>query len=59
MQGAAPGAIITYAMSPWAVGLLIGDIVIGLLIVAGAVWIVLRVRDSKKNPEKYKGTEKI
>ena len=59
MQGAAPGAIVTYAMSPWAVGLLIGDIVIGLLIVAGAVWIVLRVRDSKKNPEKYKGTEKI
>ncbi len=59
MQGAAPGAIIYYDMSPWAIGLMIGDIVVGLLIVGGIVWIVLRLLDEKKHPEKYKRKEKI
>lgn len=58
-QGAAPGAIIYYDMSPWAIGLMIGDIVVGLLIVGGIVWIVLRLLDEKKHPEKYKRKEKI
>ena len=59
MQGAAPGAIITYGMSPWAICLMIGDIVVGLLIVGGVVWIVLRLLDEKKHPEKYKHKEKV
>ena len=59
MQGVAPGTIIYYDMSPWAIGLMIGDIVVGLLIVGGIVWIVLRVLDEKKHPEKYKRKEKI
>lgn len=58
-QGAAPGAIITYTMSPWKIGLIIADVLVGLLIAGGAVWIVLRFLDEKKNPEKYKHTEKI
>lgn len=32
---------------------------VSLLIAGGAVWIVLRFLDEKKNPEKYKRTEKI
>ena len=59
MQGVAPGTIIYYDMSPWAIGLMIGDIVVGLLIAGGIVWIVLRVLDEKKHPEKYKRKEKI
>ena len=59
MQGVAPGTIIYYDMSPWAIGLMIGDIVVGLLIVGGIVWIVLRLLDEKKHPEKYKRKEKI
>ena len=41
-------------MSPWAIGFMIGDIVVGLLVIGGIVWIVLRLLDEKKHPEKYK-----
>ena len=58
-NGAAPGAIIYYDMSPWAIGLLIGNILIYALIIAGIVWIVLRVLDEKKHPEKYKHKERV
>ncbi|MEE3431718.1 MAG: glycoside hydrolase family 3 C-terminal domain-containing protein [Candidatus Enteromonas sp.] len=50
VQGAAPGAIISYTMSPWAIGLTIGDCVLGALIVAGVVWTVIRVRKNKGAP---------
>ena len=46
-------------MSPWAIGFMIGDIVVGLLVIGGIVWIVLRLLDEKKHPEKYKRKEKI
>lgn len=59
MQGAAPGAIVTYTMSPWRIGLIVADIVVGCVIAAGIVWCVLRTIDSKKHPEKYKHKEKI
>ena len=59
MQGMCAGAIITYGMSPWAVWLLIGDIVIGAVIAGGVLWIVLRQRDENKHPERYKKIEKI
>ena len=59
MNGIAPGGYAYYGMSPWAVGFLIGDIVVGLLVIAGVVWIVLRVLDEKKHPGKYKGNETI
>ena len=54
MTGIKPGSIIYYDMSGWAIGLMIGNIVIYALILAGIVWIVLRLIDSKKHPEKYK-----
>lgn len=59
VQGLCAGAIISYGMSPWAVWLLVADIAIGVLLAAGVVWIVLRARDEKKHPEKYKRKEKI
>lgn len=59
VQGAAPGAIVSYTMSPWRIGLIVADAVIGVLIAAGVVWCVLRSVDAKKHPEKYKHKEKI
>lgn len=59
MQGAAPGAIIYYDMSPWAITLMVVDIIVGVIVIAGVVWIVLRVLDEKKHPEKYKRKEKV
>ena len=58
-QGAAPGAIVTYTMSPWRIGLIVADVIIGCLVVAGVVWCVVRTVDAKKHPEKYKHKEKI
>lgn len=58
LQGAAPGAIIYYDMSPWAVGLLVAGIIIGLIVAAIVVLIILRVLDDKKHPEKYKHNQK-
>lgn len=53
MQGIGPRQSYHFAMSPWAVGLLIGDIVCGVSVVLGAIWIVLRANDEKKYPDKY------
>lgn len=58
MQGVAPGSIVYYDMAMWAILLLIANIVIYGLIIGGIVWIVLRVRDDKKHPEKYKHNQK-
>ena len=55
MQGAAPGSIIYYDMSPWQVGLIVANVVVYAVIAAGAVWIAFRLFDAHKHPEKYKG----
>lgn len=54
VNGAAPGAVIYYDMSLWAVLLLIANIVIDAFVILIAVMIVLRAFDTKKHPEKYK-----
>ncbi len=59
MQGAAPGAIIYYDMSPWAIGLIIAGVIIGLIDAAIIVLIVLRVLDAKKHPENYRQNQKV
>ena len=46
-------------MSPWRIGLIVADVIIGVLVVAGAVWCVVRTVDAKKHPEKYKSKEQI
>lgn len=47
MNGITPGTIITYTTAPWVQGLIIADMVIGALLMAGAAWIVIRVRKNK------------
>lgn len=54
MQGAAPGAVVYYRMSPWAIWLLVFNILIYAFVIVMAVFIVRRVLDAKKHPEKYK-----
>lgn len=49
MQGAAPGAIIRYKTSPWRIGLIVADVILGAAIVAGAAWTVIRVVKNKEN----------
>ncbi len=48
MQGIAPGTIITYTMSPWRIWFIILDVVLGLFVVGGTVWVVIRVRKNKE-----------
>lgn len=50
---AAPGAVIYYDMSPWRIALTAADIAVGAWVVISVVWIVLRQKDEKRNPEKY------
>lgn len=57
MNGIAPGSKISYTLAPWAIGLLIANILIYGLVLAGIVWIVLRTISYKKHPEKYKGSK--
>jgi len=49
MQGAAPGSTIHYAISPWKVWLILGDITAGVPMLVGGVWLWRRRRDEKSN----------
>ncbi len=53
-NGAVPGAEIYYKMSPWRIGVIAMDAVIGLGIVLGVVANVRRTKDAKEHPEQYK-----
>lgn len=59
MQGICAGTLISYKMSPWKVVLIIVDVLIGLAVAGGVVWIVLRSLDYKKHPENYKQKQKV
>ncbi|MCH5158622.1 MAG: glycoside hydrolase family 3 protein [Clostridiales bacterium] len=52
-QYVGPGQNVEFTMSPWKIGLIIGDVVLGALVVGGAVWIVMRTLDEKKHDGKY------
>ena len=41
-------------MPLWMTWMVALDVVVGVLIVAGVAWIVVRGKDQKKNPDKYK-----
>lgn len=56
MQGAQPGAIISYSTSPWKMGVWAFDIVGGAFILLMIIVMIRRTKDAKRNPEKYKGT---
>lgn len=54
MQGVAPGAVAKTTMSPWMKLLVAVDVVIGLLVIGGVVWMVLRTKQEKSHPELFK-----
>ena len=56
MQDMAPGSTTYYDMSPWEIALIAADIAVGVLVVAGSLWLVLRTLSAKKHPERYAGT---
>ena len=49
----APGSYVYYDMSPWAIWLVVINIVVWLAVAGIIVWIVIRTLDEKKHPEKY------
>ncbi len=58
VNGAVPGAKVYYQMSPWRMGVIAVDVVIGLGILLGIVANVRRTRDAKRHPENYKSKKK-
>ena len=54
MQGVGPGSIITYAISPWRVWLIVINIVSYAIVAIGIAWMILRTISRRKNPEKYR-----
>lgn len=58
MQGTAPGSITVYSTSPWRIALIAADVVVGVVLALGVVWIVLRTQDEKKHSERYKSSLK-
>lgn len=47
MNGIAPGTIISYTAAPWVTGLVIADVVIGVLLCAGVIWVIVSCRRSR------------
>lgn len=58
MNKVAPGASFVYDMAGWKVGLIVANCIVYPVIAGIAVWGVLRYRDDKKHPEKYKHAAK-
>lgn len=54
MDGLAPGSRVTYRTSPWVIWLTAADIAVGLFAVIMIVVMILRTRDAKAHPEKYR-----
>ncbi len=54
MNGLSANSTIVDVMPLWMTWMVALDVVVGVLIVAGVVWIVVRNRDQKKNPDKYR-----
>ena len=54
LNGAVPGSKAYYKISPWRMGVIAVDVVIALGTLWGILAIILRSKDEKKNPERYK-----
>ncbi len=54
MDGIAPGTLVAYKTSPWKIGLIIGDVIAYSLAAAGIGWVIYRIIDKRRKPEKYK-----
>ena len=53
MQGVAPRSITKFETSPWVYWLVAGDVIVALAVLVMAIVTIRRVKDEKKNPEKY------
>lgn len=58
MQGAAPGVTVSYAMAPWQYVIIGFDVLMFGLAAFLIVAMVLRARDEKRNPNRYKQRSK-
>lgn len=47
MNGIAPGTIITYTDAPWRTGLMAANVAMGVLLVAGLAWVLIRTNKHK------------
>ena len=50
VNGMASGATLTYQLAGWEIGVIVGTILLALLVVAGVVWMVVRVRRHRARP---------
>lgn len=50
MQHIAPGTLITYTLSPWRIALICLTTILSLFLIAGATWVVIRVRKHNLEP---------
>lgn len=53
-NGAVPGSTIYYKMSPWRIGVIAVDVLVGAIIAAGIFSIAKRAKDAQEHPELYK-----
>lgn len=57
MNGILPGSFISYALAPWQIALIVGDIFVGVVLAGAIVFLIYRQTDERKHPERY-GKEK-
>ncbi|MDY0829475.1 glycoside hydrolase family 3 N-terminal domain-containing protein [Microbacterium sp. BG28] len=50
VNGMAPGATLTYQPASWEIWITVGTVVLALLVAAGVVWIIVRVRRHRNRP---------
>ncbi len=50
VNGMAPGATLTYQPAAWEIWITVGTVVLALLVAAGVVWIIVRVRRHRNRP---------
>ncbi|GAB3153641.1 glycoside hydrolase family 3 protein [Microbacterium neimengense] len=50
VNGMAPGATLAYQPAPWEIWITVGTVVLALLVAAGVVWIIVRVRRHRNRP---------
>lgn len=55
---AAPGSYIYYDMSPWAIWLIVANVVIWAIVIAAIIWIIIRSRNEQKNPDLFNRKKK-
>ena len=47
MNGIVPGTIISYTAAPWESGLMIANCVVAVLLAAGVIWMIIRIKRNK------------